>query len=160
MMPDTPVLDVPITVEGWTPRNFSGGFRGEITLREAVARSINTTAVRVAEEIGRDQVLQSARRLGITSELTAHPSVSLGAGEVTLLDMTAAYAVFANGGRAVTPYGIVEVRGGGDVLFRHRGGPSSRVVAPRTCRGDGPATARRGRLGYRARGRVWPLGRR
>jgi penicillin-binding protein 1A len=130
MTPDTPVLDAPITVEGWTPRNFSGGFRGQITLREAVARSINTTAVRVAEDIGRDQVLQSARRLGITSELTAHPSVSLGAGEVTLLDLTAAYAVFANGGRAVTPYGISEVRAGDDVLFRRHGRPSSRVVAP------------------------------
>ena len=97
---------------GWTPRNFSGDFRGEITLREAVARSINTTAVRVAEDIGRDQVLRSARRLGITSELTAQPLVSLGAGEVTLLDLTAAYAVFANGGRSVTPYGISEVRRG------------------------------------------------
>ena len=130
MTPDTPVLDAPITVEGWTPRNFSGEFLGEITLRESVARSINTTAVRVAEDIGRDQVLRSARRLGITSELTAHPSVSLGAGEVTLLDLTAAYAVFANGGRAVTPYGIVEVRANDDVLFRRRARPSSRVVAP------------------------------
>ncbi len=130
MTPDTPVLDAPITVEGWAPRNFSGDFRGEITLREAVARSINTTAVRVAEDIGRDQVLQSARRLGITSQLTAHPSVSLGAGEVTLLDLTAAYAVFANGGRAVTPYGIVEVRSASDVLFRRRSRPASQVVAP------------------------------
>lgn len=130
MTPDTPVLDAPITVDGWTPRNFSGGFRGEITLREAVARSINTTAVRVAEDIGRDQVLQSARRLGITSELTGHPSVSLGAGEVTLLDLTAAYAVFANGGRAVTPYAIVEVRAGGDVMFRRRDRGASQIVAP------------------------------
>jgi penicillin-binding protein 1A len=130
MTPDSLVLDAPITVDGWTPRNFSGEFRGEITLREAVARSINTTAVRVAEEIGRDKVLKAARRLGITSELTAHPSVSLGAGEVTLLDLTAAYAVFANGGKAVNPHGIVEVRAGDDVLFRHRGRATSQVVAP------------------------------
>ena len=130
LTPDTPVLDAPITVDGWTPRNFSGGFRGEITLREAVARSINTTAVRVAEDIGRDNVVRAARRLGITSQLTRHPSVSLGAGEVTLLDLTAAYAVFANGGRAVTPRGIIEVRAGDEVLFRHRGRVTNRVVAP------------------------------
>lgn len=128
MTPDTPVLDAPITVDGWTPRNFSGNYRGELTLREAVARSINTTAVRVAEDIGRDNVLQAARRLGITSKLTAHPSVSLGAGEVTLIDLTAAYAVFANGGHAVTPHGIVEVRAGNDVLYRYRNRGTSRVV--------------------------------
>ena len=130
LTPDTPVLDAPITVDGWTPRNFSGGFRGELTLREAVARSINTTAVRVAEDIGRDNVLRAARRLGITSQLTGHPSVSLGAGEVTLLDLTAAYAVFANGGRSVTPHGIIEVRAGDEVLFRHRGRATNQVVAP------------------------------
>lgn len=129
LTPDTPVLDAPITVDGWTPRNFSGDFRGEITLREAVARSVNSTAVRVAEDVGRDKVLQAARRLGITSELTAHPSVSLGAGEVSLLELTAAYAVFANGGNAVTPHGIIEVRAGNDVWFRHRGRATSRVVA-------------------------------
>ena len=129
MTPDTAVLDAPITVDGWTPRNFSGEFRGEITLREAVARSINSTAVRVAEDIGRDNVLQAARRLGITSQLTAHPSVSLGAGEVTLLDLTAAYAVFANGGAAVSPFGIVEMRAGDDVLFRHRRRADNQVVA-------------------------------
>jgi penicillin-binding protein 1A len=130
MTPDTKVLDAPITVEGWTPRNFSSQFRGEITLREAVARSVNSTAVRVAEDVGRENVLQAARRLGITSALTAHPSVSLGAGEVTLLELTAAYAVFANGGAAVSPFGLVEVRGGDDVLFRHRRRADNQIVAP------------------------------
>ena len=130
MTPDTQVLDAPITVDGWTPRNFSGNFRGEITLREAVARSINSTAVRVAEDVGRDAVLQAARRLGITSELTTHPSVSLGAGEVSLLELTAAYAVFANGGAAVSPYGLIEVRASEDVLFRHRRRAANQVVAP------------------------------
>ncbi|NKB49179.1 MAG: PBP1A family penicillin-binding protein [Alphaproteobacteria bacterium] len=129
MTPDTPVLDAPITIDGWTPRNFSGDFHGEVTLREAVARSFNTTAVRVAEDIGRDNVLQAARRLGITSELTGHPSVSLGAGEVTLLELTAAYAVFANGGAAVSPFGLVEVRAGDDVLFRHRRRADNQIVA-------------------------------
>ena len=67
--------------------------RGEVTLREAVARSLNTVAVRVSEEVGRAQVVQAARRLGITALLEPHPSIALGAAEVTPLEMAAAYAV-------------------------------------------------------------------
>ena len=128
MTPDSPVMDAPITVDGWTPKNYSGGFRGEVTLREAVARSLNTVAVRVAEDIGRGRVIQSARRLGITSPLTPHPSIALGAGEVTPLELTAAYAVFANGGFAVAPYGISEVRQGGEVVFRRSNRAPRRVI--------------------------------
>ncbi|MBO6783339.1 MAG: transglycosylase domain-containing protein, partial [Alphaproteobacteria bacterium] len=129
MTPDTPVRDAPITVDGWTPRNFSGEFRGTVTLREAVARSLNTVAVRVSEDIGRDRVVQAARRLGITAPLDPHPSIALGAGEVTPLELAAAYAVFANGGFAVAPYGVSEVRHGGDVLFRRDGRTARRVVS-------------------------------
>ena len=128
MKPDTIVLDAPITVDGWSPRNFSGRFYGKVSLLDAVARSINTTAVRVAEDIGRDNVLKAARRLGITSELTSHPSLSLGTGEVTLLELTAAYAVFANGGRAVLPYGLVEVRSGEQRLYHRRKLSSHQVI--------------------------------
>ena len=131
MKPDTIVLDAPITVEGWTPRNFSGRFYGKISLLDAVARSVNTTAVRVAEDIGRDNVLKAARRLGITAELTTHPSLSLGAGEVTLLELTAAYAVFANGGSAVLPYGLVEVRTDKELLYSRRKLSSHQVIEPK-----------------------------
>jgi penicillin-binding protein 1A len=131
MKPDTIVLDAPITVEGWTPRNFSGRFYGKISLLDAVARSINTTAVRVAEDMGRDNVLKAARRLGITAELTTHPSLSLGAGEVTLLELTAAYAVFANGGSAVLPYGLVEVRTDKELLYSRRKLSSHQVIEPK-----------------------------
>jgi len=128
MTPDSKVLDAAITVDGWTPRNFSGSFRGEVTLREAVARSLNTVAVRVSEDVGRGRVIQSARRLGITAPLTPHPSIALGAGEVTPLELTAAYAVFANGGFAVEPYGVTEVRQGGEVVFRRPARAPRRVV--------------------------------
>jgi penicillin-binding protein 1A len=129
MSPGSLVHDAPITVDGWTPRNYSGGFRGEVTLREAVARSLNTVAVRVSEDVGRDRVVQAARRLGITSPLKPHPSIALGAGEVTQLELAAAYAVFANGGFAVAPHGISEVRQGGDVVFRRAGATMRRVVS-------------------------------
>lgn len=128
MSPDSLVQDAPITVDGWTPRNFSGKYRGEVTLREAVARSLNTVAVRVSEDVGRDRVVQAARRLGITSPLKPHPSIALGAGEVTPLELAAAYAVFANGGFAVAPYGVSEVRQDGDVVFRRTGATGRRVI--------------------------------
>ena len=133
MTPDTKVRDAPITVDGWTPRNFSGRFSGEVTLREAVARSLNTVAVRVSEDVGRDRVVQAARRLGITSPLKPHPSIALGAGEVTPLELTAAYAVFANGGFAVAPYGISEVRQGGNVVFRRPGPTGRRVISAKAA---------------------------
>ncbi len=129
MTPDSRVVDGPITVDGWTPKNFSGEYRGEVTLREAVARSLNTVAVRVSEEVGRAQVVQAARRLGFTAPLEPHPSIALGAGEVTPLEMAAAYAVFANGGYAVEPYGVSEVRQGADVLYRRTGRTARRVVS-------------------------------
>lgn len=129
MSPDTTVRDAPITVDGWSPKNFTGKYQGEVTLREAVARSINTVAVRVSEDVGRDRVVQTARRLGITSPLKPHPSIALGAGEVTPLELTAAYAVFANGGFAVSPFGILEVRQGDDVVFRRAGATTRRVIS-------------------------------
>jgi penicillin-binding protein 1A len=129
MTPDTKVLDATITVDGWTPQNFSRGFRGEVSLREAVARSLNTVAVRVAEDVGRDRVIQTARRLGITSPLTPHPSLALGAGEVSPLELAAAYAVFANGGFAVSPYGVSEIRRAGDVVFRRSDREPRRVIS-------------------------------
>lgn len=129
MTPDSRVTDAPITVDGWSPRNFAGKFQGEVTLREAMARSLNTVAVRVSEEVGREQVVQAARRLGITAPLQPHPSIALGAGEVTPLELAAAYAVFANGGFAVAPYGISEVRENGNVVFRRADATSRRVIS-------------------------------
>jgi penicillin-binding protein 1A len=132
LAPDSAVLDAPVTVAGWTPSNYSDKYAGEVTLREAAARSINTAAVRVAEQAGRERVVQVARRLGITTPLAPHPSLTLGTSEVTLLELTAAYGALANGGDAVLPYGIAEIRDSlGKVLYRRKGSAKSRVVAAR-----------------------------
>jgi penicillin-binding protein 1A len=77
--------DAKITVEGWSPRNYGRKYVGRVTLREAFARSLNSVAVRVSERAGRDRVAAAARRLGITSELAAHPGIALGASDVTLI---------------------------------------------------------------------------
>ncbi|MHA1523409.1 MAG: transglycosylase domain-containing protein, partial [Alphaproteobacteria bacterium] len=129
LTPDTKIEDAPISVDGWSPRNFGRKFRGTVTMREAVARSLNSVAVRVSEQVGRGTVAQAGHRLGLVSQLKTHPSLALGASEVTLLELTAAYSVFANGGEGVLPHGIREIRdGGGDVLYRRTGSGTGRVI--------------------------------
>jgi penicillin-binding protein 1A len=129
--PDDKVSDRPITVQGWSPRNAGTVYRGDVTFREAAARSSNSVAVALAERVGRNKVVRVARRLGITTPLRPDPSLALGTNEVTLLDLTGAYAAVANGGDGVWPYGIEEIRdGNGRVLYHRRGDGPGRVIAP------------------------------
>jgi len=134
-VPDSRMVDAPISIKlpggTWSPKNYGNRYYGEVTLREAFARSLNSVAVRLAERVGPETVAQVARRLGITSDLTATPSIALGSSEVTLLEMTGAYAAFANGGRGVWPYGISEVdRADGSLIYRRLGDGPGTVVAP------------------------------
>ncbi len=129
--PETVVVDEPVNVNGWRPKNFNGRYAGEVTLSEALARSLNTVAVRVSEQVGRDHVLATAERLGITTDLPSTPSLALGVGEVTLLDLTASYAVFANGGFGVWPHGIVAIHdASGRLLYERAGNGPGRVLEP------------------------------
>jgi penicillin-binding protein 1A len=127
LKPDDLVLDAPIKIQNWQPRNFDGRFSGEIPVRDAFARSVNTAAIRVAQQAGIDNVVRTAQRLGIASPLRRDLSLALGTSEVTLLELTGAFASFANGGSGVIPYAILEIRdAGGNVLYRRQGsGPGS-----------------------------------
>jgi penicillin-binding protein 1A len=118
--PETPVTDAALAIDGWQPRNFDGRFRGEVTLEDALADSLNAATVSLSEAIGRRRALSVARRLGLTATLPDQPSLALGSGEVTLLEMTAAYAAFANHGRFVTPYAIeaIGTTAGGTIYAR------------------------------------------
>jgi penicillin-binding protein 1A len=130
LLPDDTVLDAPLEVGTWSPKNY-GDYYGTVTAREAFARSLNSAAVRIGQRVGPEQVAAVARRLGITSDMEASPSIALGTSEVTLLELTGAYAVFANHGDGVWPYGIEEIRGpGGEMLYRRSGGGPGQVVAP------------------------------
>ena len=102
-----------------------------MTLKEALVRSLNTVAVRIAERVGRDKVVDVARRLGVSSPLRADASLALGASEATLLETTQAYTALANGGQGVWTHGIAEIHGvGGTVLYRRTGTGLGRVVEP------------------------------
>ena len=104
--PDSKIEDRPITIDGWTPANSDGVYRGDITLREAFARSSNAAAVRLSESVGRPNVLRAARELGITTPLPNSPSVALGTAGVNLLELTSAYAAVASGRYPIRARGL------------------------------------------------------
>lgn len=134
--PDTPVVDEPVTIDGWTPANYTNKYLGEITLTTAVAQSINTVAARVADQVGRSNVSATAHRLGITSKVNTDPAMALGTADVTPLEMARAYVPFSNGGYKVTPYGIVRIRTTkGKVLYQHTASESRAQVINSTALG-------------------------
>jgi penicillin-binding protein 1A len=127
---DDLVTDGPININGWKPQNFSGDYQGPVSIDTAVAQSINTVAVRVAQHVGAAAVANVARRLGITAEMKPELSLALGSAEVTLLELTSAYAPFANGGAAVLPYAIAEIAArDGRPLYRRQGTGLGRVMS-------------------------------
>ena len=119
--PDAMVVDEPVTINGWSPRNFEPEFLGPVSLENALAHSINTVAARLADEVGRDNVAATAHRLGITATLNTDPAMALGTNLVTPLEMAQAYDAFGNGGYRVAAYGVERIRTTtGQVLFAHR----------------------------------------
>jgi len=129
LTPERLVHDGPVEVEGWEPKNYNSRYYGDVTLREALARSMNTAAVRVSEWAGREHVIATAHRLGIASELAPDPSLALGTSEVTLLELTGAYVPFSNGGYRASPHVIESIMDDeGRVLLRHRSDDPQRVI--------------------------------
>jgi penicillin-binding protein 1A len=120
---DSLIDDGPITIGGWTPANSDGVHRGEITLRQAFARSSNAATVRLSERVGRGNVIRAARDLGITSPLPDKPSLALGTGGVSLLELTSAYAAIYSGRYPIEPRGLPDeqAEGGLAQFFAARG---------------------------------------
>ena len=134
--PADDVEDTPLTINipgsgAWTPKNYDNQFKGMITLTQALAESRNIPAVRVSEAVGREAVRRVANGFGIVSALADGPALALGASESSLLEMSGAYAGILNGGTAVTPYGLEELRlqGEQEVLMGATGGLGERVIS-------------------------------
>lgn len=124
------VTDAPINISGWRPKNFSGDYKGPVTVEYALQESINTVAVRLAQDVGPKAVVNVARRLGITADIKPELSISLGSNEVTLLELVSAYVPFANSGFAVLPFAIVSISDrDGEVLYERQAGDLGRVIS-------------------------------
>lgn len=127
---DDIVVDEPVTINGWTPRNNSGRNSGQITIRTAFTYSINTIAAKLGQEVGFGTVADMARRFGITTPINTQPAMVLGTSNVRLIDMTRAFASVGQKGVAVTPYGITRVTANGNVIYQHEVDTSHVLVAP------------------------------
>ncbi len=104
------ILDAPLTEGKYRPDNFGGEYFGEVTLENALTRSMNTAAVRLMKEVGVSAVINTARQMGITAELAPDLSLALGSSGVSMLEMTAAYASLANGGFGLNPYAVIKIK--------------------------------------------------
>ncbi|MCA1244589.1 PBP1A family penicillin-binding protein [Stappia stellulata] len=131
--PASVVPDAPINIGGWSPRNYGRSYRGPVTLKLALTKSINTIPVRLSQALGRDKVVENAHAMGINTELKITRALPLGVAEVTVLDMSAAYGSFASGGLKVVPTPILEVKNSaGETVYelsRHRR-PPERLFPP------------------------------
>ena len=128
--PDDTIVDGPVTIDGWSPRNDSRHFSGTVTLRTAFAYSLNTVAAKLGQEVGFTTIADMAKRFGITTPVNTHPSMVLGTSDVRLIDMTRAFASVAAKGVAVTPYGITKVTANGETIYTHEVDRSHVLVAP------------------------------
>lgn len=138
---DSLVFDGPLTINvpgsgPYTPKNYTNEFYGEVTLTEALAQSMNTAAVRVSENVGRETVRTVASQFGIESNLADGPALALGVSETTLIEITGAYAGILNGGTSVTPYGLtkLQLQGDSSALMDQNGGFGERVIQESSAR--------------------------
>lgn len=131
MKPTDTLVDEPISINGWTPRNSTRAFAGTVTLREAFARSINTISAKIGDQLGFSTIADMARRFGITGKISTYPSMVLGTSEVRLIDMTRAFAAVSNRGVSTLPYAIRKVvTSDGRLLYQHAQSEERVLVAP------------------------------
>jgi penicillin-binding protein 1A len=129
--PEDGFPDAPIKIGKWEPRNYTPGYAGQVSVRESLAKSINTVAVRLSEQVGRSRVRDAAARLGVVIDGTPTPAIALGAYETTLLALTGAYATMADNGIPPIAHGVLEVRDTqGQVLYRRQGSGAGHAVSP------------------------------
>ena len=131
--PQTVFNDTSYTVDGWQPQNYDRGHRGYMTIAKALTLSNNVIATKVAVSVGIPNIIETARQMGIISDLPNGPALALGAASVNLLEMTTAFSVIANNGDLIEPYAIEKiVDRTGQVIYQHM--PHKRTVLNRQTR--------------------------
>ncbi len=133
--PEDLVEDSRIEINDWSPENYKKEFLGDISISDAFSKSINTVAVKISEEVGRENVIKKAKSLGISSKIINTPSVALGTSEVNLLELTGAYNVIANGGKGVWTHGIRLIENkDGETLYLRKGFGPGRILKTETVK--------------------------
>jgi penicillin-binding protein 1A len=128
------VSDLPMVIGKWSPKNYRYKSVGSVSLLEAFGKSVNTCAVRLAQRVGMDAVIDTAKRLGITSEIGRNFASALGASETNLLEMTAAYGATMIDGIKMSPFGIISVKTQkGKILYRAHQRRGVRVISHENC---------------------------
>ena len=158
--PDTVADEPPFDYNGWSPANSSGKYAGPVTLRQGLAYSLNTIAARLAIDVTPQVVVDTATRMGISSPMQAVPSIALGTQEVSLLELTGAYAPFANGGIGVIPNVITRIEtASGKVLYEQIPAGPGQVIAPEVVgeMNDMMTTALEIGTGKKAHLNGWPI---
>jgi penicillin-binding protein 1A len=131
LTPQDRFVDAPIRIGNYQPHNYGNKYMGDVSMADAVAHSLNSVVIQVEQRVGVDAVVATAHRLGITSELNRDISLALGTAEVSLMELTGAYAAFASGGDGAWPYGIAEIKDrDGTVIYHRTGSGPGRVIAP------------------------------
>ncbi|KIE04595.1 Membrane carboxypeptidase [Candidatus Jidaibacter acanthamoeba] len=124
------VIDSPIKINKWSPRNFSRQYLGEVILEEAFAKSINTVAVKLSESLGREKVINTAGKLGIKDKMKNLPSIALGSEVTSLLDLSGSYSIVANGGYNIRPYAVLKITDrSGKVLYLNKNNSYKKVIS-------------------------------
>jgi penicillin-binding protein 1A len=129
--PEDMLIDQPVNYGSWKPQNFDNKFRGPVTFDQALTQSLNVPFVKLADRVGLGSIIQTGRALGITSKLKRELALTLGISEVSLMEITTAYATIAADGQAVAPYGIETIEDShGGMLYERSSGMLGQVVAP------------------------------
>jgi penicillin-binding protein 1A len=130
--PDSIVSDRPVHIGNWSPKNYGRSYSGPVTLKNALTRSINTIPVILSIDFGRDKIIETGYRMGLTHELENSVSLPIGSSEVSVIDMASSYSTLANGGYKATAYAVLEVKNSaGKVLYRReQDEPAAERVLP------------------------------
>ena len=137
--PKTIVTDSPVCIGNWCPHNFGGTYAGSLPLASAMARSLNTVAIKLSiaigngnPKLGRAKIVETARKMGLTTPWEDSLSLPIGDRVVTVMEMAGAYCAFSNGGKRIKPFAAMEIRNSkGDVIYKHdRDAPPPEQVIP------------------------------
>ncbi len=134
--PKTIIVDRPVCIGNWCPKNYSRSYRGKVSLMTALTRSINSIPVTISIRTGRQPIADMAHRLGITSNFPVTRSLALGVASTSVIDMTSAFSVFANGGFKATAYGISRITTlRGQIVYENKSSQQKvRLIKAQTAR--------------------------